>query len=47
SSSPNDIDYCFSNGANYYVVKPYSFNDFRQVVNDMCTGTKLKHHQMR
>lgn len=41
SSTEKDIDYCFSNGANYYIVKPSDFNDFRHLINDMCNGTKL------
>lgn len=40
SSSQNDIHYCFSNGANYYAVKPSS-NNLRHLVSDICNGTKL------
>lgn len=38
SSSQKDIDYCLSNGANYYAVKPSSFNNLRRLVNDICNG---------
>lgn len=42
SSSPKDMDDCFKNGANDYIVKPSDLNNFRLVVNEICNGKKLE-----
>ncbi len=41
SSAQRDIDYCFSNGANYYLVKPHSIDALNKLVNNLCNGVIL------
>lgn len=38
SSSKVDIDYCLTNGANKYIVKPQSFEGLKAVVEVLCNG---------
>jgi CheY-like chemotaxis protein len=33
SNSPDDISYCYANGANSYIVKPYSFKELVEVMD--------------
>lgn len=41
SSAKKDIDYCFDNGANFYIVKPQSFDALTKLVNDLGNGIIL------
>ncbi|MDB5245730.1 MAG: response regulator receiver protein [Segetibacter sp.] len=38
SGNKADIDYCLCNGANYYFVKPKSFNELKIIVQKLCNG---------
>jgi CheY-like chemotaxis protein len=37
SHNPAEIRKCFEHGANYYVVKPFSFDSIRQMVKSFCS----------
>ncbi|MEO6719602.1 MAG: response regulator [Ferruginibacter sp.] len=34
----DDINYCLSEGANHYIVKPSSYSDLRTIVGKLCEG---------
>lgn len=36
SYNNNEIEACYEKGANYYVVKPYSFNAIKKMITDFC-----------
>lgn len=36
SHNKTEIEACYEQGANYYVVKPYSFNAIKKMVTDFC-----------
>lgn len=38
SATPNDVEYCLNNGADYYVVKPQSFKAIEKLVSDLARG---------
>ncbi|MDB5193343.1 MAG: response regulator receiver protein [Segetibacter sp.] len=38
SSSKADIDYCLTNGANQYIVKPNSVEGMKNIVRNLCYG---------
>jgi CheY-like chemotaxis protein len=39
SSNQYDVEYCLSNGANHYVVKPGTYSDISKLVHQLCNGT--------
>ena len=39
SSNQCDIKECFSNGADFYVIKPSSISEIEQIGKDICMGT--------
>lgn len=43
SSAKEDIDLALLSGANYYVVKPESYNALTTLINDLCNGEILNH----
>jgi CheY-like chemotaxis protein len=38
SSSPADIEYCLSTGANHYFIKPPSYSGLVSIVKGLCAG---------
>ncbi|HEX8460855.1 MAG TPA: response regulator [Segetibacter sp.] len=36
SNRRDDIDYCLENGANEYIVKPDTFEDMKNIVQNLC-----------
>jgi CheY-like chemotaxis protein len=39
SSNQYDVEYCLSNGANHYVVKPGTYSAISKLVHQLCNGT--------
>ena len=39
SSNQYEIEYCLTNGANHYVVKPGTYSAISQLVHKLCNGT--------
>ena len=37
SGTKGEIESCYEKGANYYVVKPFSFDAIKKMVSDFCT----------
>ena len=38
SSNQYDVEYCLSNGANHYVVKPGTYSAISKLVHQLCNG---------
>jgi CheY-like chemotaxis protein len=39
SSNQYDVEYCLSNGADHYVVKPGTYSAISKLVHQLCNGT--------
>jgi CheY-like chemotaxis protein len=39
SSNQYDVEFCLSNGADHYVVKPGTYSAISQLVHQLCNGT--------
>jgi CheY-like chemotaxis protein len=39
SSNQYDMEYCLSNGANHYLIKPGTYSAISQLVHKLCNGT--------
>jgi CheY-like chemotaxis protein len=37
SNNAKEIEACYETGANFYVIKPYTYNAIREMIADLCT----------
>lgn len=42
SSSKSDMEYCLTNGATFYIVKPNSYDAMKSIAEKLCSGFYLK-----
>jgi CheY-like chemotaxis protein len=42
SSRKAEIDFCLSNGADYYFVKPHSYEGLKGIIKSLCRGVLTK-----